>query len=562
MYNRESGGYRMDDATPERREGLMASQGPLLTALAIYAPCAAALVLLSRHQLNVDGVAYLRIARYYAAGNLDLAVTGYWAPLLSWLLVPGQLLGLDLRLASKGLNAVAGVLFITAVDDLARLLELNRPLRWAVTVGCGWLYLTWLPVTITPDLLVSTILMLYLGQSYRMSRRLHVRNAVGAGVLAGFAYLAKYYALPFFLVHHSVAAMLLPRRDGVHGTGRRRLICWLTGTIACLVVAAPWIAVLSSRYGCPTFSTTGKVAHSLAGPESPPGDRRPSVLLAQPRAGRITSWENPDEIRHVWPAWSPFTSVDGILHQLRLFLRNGREVAKWVFAADGLGLLYIALMGMPLLACMPRENVLRVDSWAWRWSLAFVVAYLSGFMFVFAGSRRYYWPMEGLLLAMAGLGAQSLSSAMASAPQGVSRLRSPTFWVRVFSALILLACGLPCLDTAREVMTRPGLELKRIAERLKTLPVDGPLVSNRWNHAVCIAYYLDRPCLGVPRPGRVEEVMLGFKKAGAGTLLMFKQDDYPRDAKWLTDLMRELGPPVEVITVGEHEVWVYDLTMR
>src|SRR3989442_5565017 len=43
---------------------------------------------INRQALNPDGVAYMRIASYYAAGRMDLAITGYWGPLLSWLLVP------------------------------------------------------------------------------------------------------------------------------------------------------------------------------------------------------------------------------------------------------------------------------------------------------------------------------------------------------------------------------------------------------------------------------------------------------------------------------------------
>src|SRR5262249_6753117 len=41
-----------------------------------------------RHELNGDGIAYLRIASYYASGKTDLAICGYWSPLLSWLIAP------------------------------------------------------------------------------------------------------------------------------------------------------------------------------------------------------------------------------------------------------------------------------------------------------------------------------------------------------------------------------------------------------------------------------------------------------------------------------------------
>ena len=47
----------------------------------------------SLSRLNTDAIAYMRIAEYWAAGNFELAVTGYWGPLLSLLMVPFLYLG-------------------------------------------------------------------------------------------------------------------------------------------------------------------------------------------------------------------------------------------------------------------------------------------------------------------------------------------------------------------------------------------------------------------------------------------------------------------------------------
>src|ERR1700751_4556612 len=40
----------------------------------------------TRHQIFSDGVSYLEIARYYAAGNWQAALNSYWSPLYSWIL--------------------------------------------------------------------------------------------------------------------------------------------------------------------------------------------------------------------------------------------------------------------------------------------------------------------------------------------------------------------------------------------------------------------------------------------------------------------------------------------
>src|SRR3954470_19596681 len=40
----------------------------------------------TRHLIYSDGVSYLEIARYYAAGNWKAALNSYWSPLYSWIL--------------------------------------------------------------------------------------------------------------------------------------------------------------------------------------------------------------------------------------------------------------------------------------------------------------------------------------------------------------------------------------------------------------------------------------------------------------------------------------------
>ena len=60
------------------------------------------------HQLNPDAIAYMRIAGYYANGQTELAVTGYWGPLLSWLMVPLLKVGAPPLVAGKRRARQAG----------------------------------------------------------------------------------------------------------------------------------------------------------------------------------------------------------------------------------------------------------------------------------------------------------------------------------------------------------------------------------------------------------------------------------------------------------------------
>lgn len=534
--------------------GTAAGLRALALGYVVYVPLAVTLTLLARYQLNVDGVAYLRIARYYAAGRFDLAVTGYWAPLLSWLLVPWARGG-DPVLAAHVVSAAAGGLFVLAAWRLARLVNPAGRLLWCTPLVAGLLALNWLGRGVFADPLLAALLTLYFVASLRMCRSLRSLDAALAGVTAAVCYHAKYYCLPFFLLHHTLAVFALG------GTGVRpgllpRVRCWLVGGAVFAVLVAPWVVELSVHYGRPTFATTGQVVHSLAGPVVPDGDYWPNCRLMVPRDGRIATWENPDEFTAPWPTWSTW-SASGLVHRARLLYRNLREVGHWVFDMDALGLLYITLLALPLLAWLSPRNTPGADPRVWHWLLGSIVAYLSGLMLVFAGTRRYYWPLEGLLLAAALQGADHLLRAWTGVVGG--RLRARLLAAGVAAAFIGSA-ALPLLDVFRAARGQPGLDLQQVSERLAGLGVTGPFASNNWHQLLPVGWRMDQVCVGVPRPGDADVVRADLRAAGARWFLEFVGAPLPLGAAALDGVVEQIaGPPAHVIDAGALTVRVYDL---
>ncbi len=535
------------------------SGGPLVAALVVYVPLAVAMVTLCRHQLNVDGVSYIRQAGHYAALDFDLAVSGHWPPLLSWLLIPWRLAGGDTVLGGHVINAVAGVLFIASVHYLARAFRVRGPIAWAMPLGSGLLALSWQGRGIYADILLAAVLTFYFACSHRMTQSLRVRDALLTGIVGGIAYLTKYYALPFFLLHHTLATLVLGRRTLGRRPGLQHLKCWVFGTFTCLFVASPWLVTLSVRYGRPTFSTSGRIAHSLSGPEVPAGDYWPLYRLMTPRAGRINNWENPDEISIPYPKWSLLEGPRGLVHQLRLLYRNTGKIAALFFGADGLGLMYCAALLMPLMACLPAKNSLGQDPRQWRWALVAVGAYLSGLILIFAGSQRYYWALQGLLLVLVGSAASGAASVLASDRHGASRLTSPRFWQMWLAGVIVLAAALPLVQTARRALSRPGLDLQGVAHTLSDLGVEGPIASNHWHRALVIAYHLDTVCVGVPMPGSAEEVMEQLAGVGARSFLMFEDEAQPAGAAALQTIASDLALPYNEVHEGSVRLTVYAL---
>ena len=64
---------------------------PILVYLGFSIPCAFWL----RDSIHPDAVSYLQLSRYLAEGKVSASISGYWSPLLIWLIAPFQWLGMD-----------------------------------------------------------------------------------------------------------------------------------------------------------------------------------------------------------------------------------------------------------------------------------------------------------------------------------------------------------------------------------------------------------------------------------------------------------------------------------
>ncbi len=295
------------------------------------------------HQLNPDAIAYLRIAGYYAAGQVELAVTGYWGPLLSWLMVPLLKAGVAPLLAARVVMAGAGVVFLAgslAVFRAFRLPPVSTVVGASVVAGYS---VFWSVRNITPDLLMAGLVALAVSATVRLflspgqrtqgaatasCRRGGVgRLSIVAGAWWGVAYLAKAVALPLaVLTTLALAGLALRRRAELRREVAQRL--GLLGLGAALV-AGPWVGMLSLHYGKFTFSTTGPIAHALAGPGAAARYHPAMVTLHQPEVGRLTQWEEPS--RMAYRLWSPFASAEHFQHQLAVMQRNVATLTDWLW---------------------------------------------------------------------------------------------------------------------------------------------------------------------------------------------------------------------------------------
>lgn len=373
------------------------------------------------HQLNPDAIAYLRIAGYYAGGQVELAVTGYWGPLLSWLMVPLLKLGCAPLVAARVVMVLSGVVFLCGAVAVFRTFRLPRvALLTGAGIAAGW-SVFWSVRHITPDLLMAGLVALavsatveaFLAPSYPQTGGAAIashrhgnaaRLAIAAGVWWGVAYLAKAVALPLALLTTAgLAVFALSGRTEL----RRKLAMRLGMVWICTaLVAAPWIGVLSLHYEKFKFSTTGPIAHALAGPGEQARYHPAMVTLHQPDAGRVTQWEEPSRMAYRY--WSPFESAENFRRQLAVVWANAGVCwawlspwSAWVNGADlpawrrWLGtfdLLGFSAVVVVLAGWCVMKNRHRLRQRRWCWALVPVVT-LGGLylpFFVMAEDNRYF----------------------------------------------------------------------------------------------------------------------------------------------------------------------------
>lgn len=424
-------------------------------------PLLAIAAMTNRDRLNTDAIAYLRLGGYYADGRFDLAVSGYWGPLLPWMLAPLLRVGADPLAAARAAMALSGALFLWGAIALLRALRV----RSRAADGVAALFAVVQSVSvIAPDLLLSGLLSLALA-------RMIARRWAGAGLLGGIAFLAKPVGLPLTVVLALVAA-LLPRLAGARVGGRP----WLA-LLGCGSVAILWGAVLTAKYGTPTLSTSPSINHAIVGPEArPPAHpfdtpRHPfAVGLRRPEPGRVTEWEDPPAA--AYRGWSPLAHPG---HQLRL-LRDNLHFLFWqLLDFDLLHLGWVAALG-GLLFARPWRAALARDRW--RWSGPFVAAVALVYLPVYASIGRYYWVAWPLLLAA-----------------GVSVARDR----RILGSVMLLSFALPSLLALPATLRgRPDpavAEARACAERLAKLGERGPVAGNG-PEGLFTAFFLGEPWLG------------------------------------------------------------------
>ena len=253
---------------------------------------------IASHSMNADGISYLDMGDAYFRGDWQMAVNGVWSPLYAWIL------GAALYVIQPSLHWEFAVVHL--VNFLIYLAALGcfeffwrevlrsrkqpgtdgeRPLMLSenALTGLGYALFTIASLqmieiwSVTPDLLMSAWVYLAAGLLLQIRRGSATADTfVRLGAVLALGYLSKAVMFPLALVFLGTALLSLRPL-------RRSMVLTLPALLAFLLVAGPFIALLSARQGKLTYGEAGPLVYAtkvnqITYPHwqgDPPGDGTP-----------------------------------------------------------------------------------------------------------------------------------------------------------------------------------------------------------------------------------------------------------------------------------------------
>lgn len=463
----------------------------------------------NRLVLNPDGVAYISIASHYAQGEFNLAVSGYWGPLLSWSMVPLLTIFHNPMNAARISLGLSAVVFLLGSLSVYQSLQIHPGGIVFGTLVVAIASIFWSVENVTPDLLMSGLICLAVSTMMSPGWIQSIGIQLITGVLIGVSYLAKPVALPLGF-SMCVGFTLLWVMSGRHSF-RPALRGLAVTLIGIMFVAAPWIAVLSVKYDRITISTSAKVNHAIIGPKDVERDHLHFRVFHTPETGRISSWEDPTSLPYKY--WSPFESTKYFKHQLRLLFDNAGTVVESLVKFDRLHLALFALLCGLLVHTPWRENM-ALERWRWAAVPIFCISVV--YLPVYADSHRYYF------LAYPFLFAGSIGMVVWLTRTAQEKINIPRMLgIGLITLSFLGAAYSPFLETLRGIETDSTEQTYDLARKLQALGIYGGIAGAGdcigWGgvYAEYVAFFMKQPFHGCEANPPVERIK------ASGAKLMF-----------------------------------------
>ncbi|MGC8744241.1 MAG: glycosyltransferase family 39 protein [Verrucomicrobiia bacterium] len=452
-----------------------------------------------RYSMNTDAVAYIRLAEYYASGNFDLAISGYWGPLICWMMALFIKLGIPPLFSARIVMGISAIVFYFASDYFFKRSNLREEWGAAGRLTAGCASLVWSVQQITPDLLMAGLLTFAAAKIIPQTNGKTDYDWLLSGVLFGIGYLCKPVAFPIAILMIGLFLLI------VFISERHKFFTALKAAVKIgavfLIISGLWITVLSVKYHRLTITTSAAIAHSIAAPGEKPELHPFSIGFHNPQPGRIIDWEDPSRLPYNF--WSPISSISNLLYQLKVIGLNTLLIIGMLF---GLHPVLFILCFATLRWIFKWGDTGYLSSMSWFRLLApvFVICVVYLPVRVSIKDVRYFYPVLPFVFSSVALFFSMRVESWKLKRPGTVRFL-PLF-LAVGTALVPIIPG--AIQTIHSYQA--GLCSHKIAEGIKNLNISGNIAGSGLipggRVGVFTAFLLNRPWNGDSLNPKIEEV--------------------------------------------------------
>lgn len=486
----------------------------LLIALFVYFFVGALLLKWYQYYVISDIVPYIAIAQKYIQGDFIHAINGIWGVLISWLLIPFLLFGIKPILAFKLLNLCIGGLTLFGIWLLGKKFTINaviQSISLYVLVPIIWSFAL---VHTTPDLLVVCILVFYLNIIFNKTYHTSVWNAVYAGLLGGFGYLAKHYVFCFIALHLPLSHVFkyVYQRGVIEK--RKVLVNGIVSFFIFIIISSFWVIALSNKYGFFTIGTSPSYNHAWMAPGSKGQGTEYLGFLPPPNSTASSMWEDLTFYTKLMPNynWSPLSNWPDFKFQLKLVFHNV-WMTLIMFAKFSFLWPVIVLFALwHLFKIKERKEILNNPFFL---SLVVAALYSIGYTLIVT-SDRYLWIVFVLLFLMTG--------SLLSRP---SEYFNRHGWQKVYWVFALVVYLTFLLVPLRRLVLdiNSDKSLYEISNALKQYNLKGNIASDeQWTNTLIMSFYLGTKYYGIP--GDTTILPNDFRKYGIDYYFVYNQSKF------------------------------------
>jgi Dolichyl-phosphate-mannose-protein mannosyltransferase len=351
------------------------------------------------NQIDIDGMAYLGIARHLRQGEFQAAINAFRSPLISWLIAVASFASAG---GSEGYVHIGKLINIGSfLLSLALLYVLTEKLWHSRLVASLAILMFSLGrglaasavSMITPDFLFAALTLIYFIVLLLCLREDRLKDWFFLGAIHALAYLAKAFALPWLAVCTFVALAFSSK------PWKARVARLALAASIPVMVASGWATVLHSKYGVFTTGTQFKVNLLQWTLHAYSEHHDPTYALLRDTSKEVDEYGTGDPMPPgSWPWTYPLSVKQLVPSMLRAEAHNVPRVLKEMMIVTTLGGLIAFLATLAILIYRRRQYPVE-----WRFAVLVAASALTlvTTYYTLVFDERYLFPLIPLVLAVA-----------------------------------------------------------------------------------------------------------------------------------------------------------------